>query len=385
MDIDFANNIIFNDVYSLLFDSNVFSILKFDSSEIRHTNMIEWILSLDNYLGLKRLIKLFNDFNIDVNEISDIEFYNDKPFNVLFENSTIKERPDLLIRFKFNGKLYNMLIENKIDAFENEYENGMSQTELYYDEIKRLGLIDKTIFIFLDAKGNDSKCNEYNKLNYNDFYNEIIKGIDVNGNDYFIYEQYVNSLMKPVICDNDIMVDTIYAIDDDIDYESVYTEESNEYIRNHYNDEVKDKDYLTLKYIYYCINYKDDTVIEDDIKEKLFGTKRKTYKWKYNGVYSTNLDIVKHLCIDLYDNDKELLDRLFNVKVGADDLLCKDIVYLSKNNDAWVEYLSKHKTTIDDYYIKLKEDLYVRNYITYDVMEMISKCLKDTKYKIESK
>ena len=383
----FVENENYINTYNLLFDSNIFSILNIDCSEISHTKIIEWILSLNHYQGLKKLIKWY-DNNIDITKIDEesIVFYNDKPFNIMFNNSSLSNRPDLFINTICNKEEYYILIENKIDAFENEYENNKYQTELYYEEIKKIGL-KNVLYIFLDAKDNNPKCDKYKNLNYDDFYNNIIKTIEVTkSNDKFIYTQYVNSLLKPKIINDDFTIDTIYAINKDVDYNSMYSEDINDYIKRydllkeHSVDEVKK--YLTIKYIYYCIDYNGGIEIDPIIKQILFGTEKKKHKWKYNGVYSSNISIIKKICMDLKKNKEiELLNKISSITINKDKLIVYDLEYESKK-DSWIKWCKKHKTTIEDYYIKLFDNFYMFKYIPYETMIEIANLLNNN-YKLE--
>lgn len=384
----FTEEKIFKEVSDLLFKTNIFSILKLDSTEIRHTNMIEWLLTLNNYQGLKELIKIHKKMNIDVESIDtdSIIFYNDKPFSFIFQESNLTYRPDLIINFKCNNNNYYILIENKINAYENEYYTKEFQTDKYYKEINGMN-IKNVFYIFLDAKRNDPRCSEYERLDYHDFYNKIMKNIKLeNKDELFIYKQYCNSLMKPVLSDNDIMLDTIYAIDNDKEYEKIYGNKTNEYIKEFHNikehSEKEIKDYLVIKYIYYCIDYNKKQDIDPNIKKLLFGTKKRNYKWMYNGVYSFNSTIVKKLCIDLINNnEKELLEKISKIKIQSESLVVHDIKAIQKE---WENWLIKHKATIDDYYTKLSENFYVYKYIPYETMKDISKAINNPKYEIKT-
>ena len=77
-DYSFSIEETYQKTYDLLFGTNIFSILKFDSSEIRHTNMIEWLLCLNHYQGLKKLVEWHNKMNTDYNmwEIIKLKGYN---------------------------------------------------------------------------------------------------------------------------------------------------------------------------------------------------------------------------------------------------------------------------------------------------------------------
>ena len=391
---DFVNDKIFKNVEGLLFDSNLFSILKFDSTEIRHTNMIEWLLSLDNSRGLKELIKFCNK-KIDLNKIDydNINYYNDRPFNQIFVSSDISNRPDLLIEFNYlnDKEKYYILIENKINAFENEYENGKYQTTLYREEMIRLD-IKNVIYIFLDTKGNKSNCKDYININYDTFYNEILKKIiegNVSDKEKLIYNEYINSLKRPSFDKDDIITDDIYVFDkkelnEFKDFYIQYKDSINIFLNNYSKEEIKI--YEILKYIIYSISYKKVYDVGDKIIDCLnLSTKRSSYKWSYNGVYSTNIDLVKKLCEDLINDDSIYFELIKDIKVGADRLLINNLDDEAKT-PGWEKYLIKNTNKkIDDFYVKLdtRKKWYLRNYIGYDTMKEISNMLSDNKYKIE--
>ena len=393
----FVSSDLYKEISNLLNKPNIFTILKFDSSEIRHTNMLEWILELEDYKGFYYLINLL-DKNFGEIDSKTIIFHNNKPLNQIFDKDYLVNNeeyynkiPDLVIEFSSNDEKKYILIENKIDQLENEYVidgEKKSQTQLYYDALVKK---ENVFFIFLDAKGSNAISDKYLSLSYEDLYNFVLKKIDPQDEDErAIFNQYINSLKRPIFeMDKNEYKDFnhgIYVTDSlDEKYDRFfenYQNEINEYISN---NKVKDETYLVLKYALYCV--KDDKKINNEIKNYFNETGR--HKWRYKQWTGFKTTIVEKLFIDLLDNNKDLFNRIIDRTFGnfPDKLLVKDLYKYAREDSGWQKWINdKEDRKLEDinyYYNSFSynnEIYYYRNWIKDNVLDDLNKTLKDNNW-----
>lgn len=154
---------------------NPFRVLQVDQYEIRHSNMLGWLLDananhqLGQYFLRKFLVKVFlheDNFkdedktaNYDVVKLLQSSFHDVKVYRE--KETTDKKRIDLLVvseRSKFA-----LLIENKYWANESEeqLENYLSYVKLIYPEYELLP-------VFLTLQDSDPTHNDYLKVGYRD-------------------------------------------------------------------------------------------------------------------------------------------------------------------------------------------------------------------------
>ena len=362
----YQENEIYKNVKRFLDGDNIFSILKIESKEIRHTNMLEWILKLNNNEGFKYLIEYYYP-SIDFQEITDLVFYNNKRFKDIFEKCLDEKMPDLLIKYKYNNKYNYILIENKIEAKEDVYDKNISQTEHYYnimEDIKsKSDDIDKIDYLFLDANGNEAKNKNFKNMDYNFLYREVLSKItldDLSIEQKNIYNQYIDSLKRPLfeetknfktISDSD----EIYLIDDNEigEFETFYDE---------FKDKIKDEvnnDYC-LKYIALCIAKRNSDKVNDIIK-------RKQSQWKYNGCSMSKTSIMENILKTLFFKNEKTFNSIKDnddYEVHGDYLLIDNLEKYVDDHNGWKKYLNDRNESLDRYYNEFiinNKKYYMRN------------------------
>jgi hypothetical protein len=142
-----------------LYGVNIFDVLKVSRTEIRHSNMLAWLLDpreshgfgtafLDGFL--KRICK-----NADVDEKTPFLIANWENATVSREWGTEKRRLDILVECRYTSKKSLVLaIENKIDS-----KDGNGQLDAYYKEILKEFPCEynrgRHLFVYLTPDGDD--------------------------------------------------------------------------------------------------------------------------------------------------------------------------------------------------------------------------------------
>lgn len=376
----YQENEIYKKVKRFLDGDNIFSILKIESKEIRHTNMLEWILQLNNYECFKYLIKYYYS-SIETQEITDLVIYNNKRFKDIFEGCLDEKMPDLLIKYNYNNKYNYILIENKIEAKEEMYDNNILQTEHYYnimEDIKsKSDDIDKIDYILLDANGNEAKNKNFKNMDYNFLYREVLSKItldDLSIEQKNIYNQYIDSLKRPLFEETKNIKtisdsDEIYLIDDNEigEFETFYDE---------FKDKIKDEvnnDYC-LKYIVLCIAKRNSDKVNDIIK-------RKQSQWKYNGCSMSKTSIMENILKDLFFKNEKKFNSIKDnddYEVHGDYLLIDNLEKFVDDNKDWKKYLNERNESLEQYYNEFKinnKTYYYRNYFVDKTFASIIKKL----------
>ena len=400
----FKNEKSYLNAYELLSQNNIFSILKIEDDELKHTNIIEWLLKYNKYQGLKIILNYY--FNISIDETKDFDaiLYNDKPFysifnDILTNTGDYLKRPDILVDIKYDNTQYYLLIENKIFAYENDYGNK-KQTEIYEDIMEKI-VIHKNInkdnvkYIYLNVYGKKATNNKYISIDYNELYEKVLKQIELNEQDKIIFEEYVKSLKRPSIS-KDFDINTIFLIDKDevkeyLQFYNDYKESIIEYLEsmNNIYDNNYDLDYITIKYIICVLLISEKINDKNSIILKLLNLSksRTTYYWTYNGTKYSNIKIIECLIIDMLKDKIDILEIFKDIRVGNDIFITDDLTN-EERKETWIKYLNNHPgETIEDYYFTIGEKYYVRKLISYEVMLNIKDKIDTNKlnnhYKIE--
>ncbi len=158
-----TNNSEMEELESLINEFNPFKILKVDNYEIRHSNVLSWLLNPRENHNLKEdFLKKFicdsiiNNDNIDIKYTSfDIQLANLNNVEIRREWRNI----DILILSE-ELKIC-LLIENKIYSTESG-----NQLEKYLQIVKDTFKEYEYIPIYLTLKDEDPTCEEYGKSNY---------------------------------------------------------------------------------------------------------------------------------------------------------------------------------------------------------------------------
>ena len=201
-------------------ETNIYKLLKVERVEIRHSNMLSWLLdpSEDHNFGdaflreiIKRVLKNSKD---DIDEIALERLVLDWTLNS-FENVRVKreapvdknnkkgEKIDILLTAESGANKYLLAIENKVDAKES-----MAQTPLYRERIENsYGDYNEKMFVFLTPNGESAADDCWHKLSYDDVVDslEVAKErVDISERSRLIIDDYINIIKREIIGDEEL-------------------------------------------------------------------------------------------------------------------------------------------------------------------------------------
>jgi len=206
---DFAiNNSDLEILESQLNQFNPFSILRIENFEIRHSNVLAWLLNpdgnhgLDDYFLKKVLSQIIRD-NFD-NLPGDVDLA--KIHFADFGDSIVKREEDNIdvLLISENNKLI-LLIENKFNSKESKH-----QLSKYLFQVRNSYPGYKLIPVLLTLQGDDPEYNsEYAVFSHIDVYqilNETLKlkGESLNSEVYNFIKSYIKTLEKSLGMDEDL-------------------------------------------------------------------------------------------------------------------------------------------------------------------------------------
>lgn len=182
---------------------NIFDILKISNNEIRHSNMLAWLLDPNELHGFGDLILngLFQYIvkNNESNNIFDILLMDYYSFSVLREWNNI----DLLI--VSTKEKCVICIENKVFSDEhddqlNKYKNIVNDT---YDNAY------KKYFLYLTPEGDDSSDNQlWISISYNDITSIIsknLKRVELPQLSALMIDNYIDIVRKTIVGDEKLI------------------------------------------------------------------------------------------------------------------------------------------------------------------------------------
>lgn len=209
---------------------NFFEILKIDQFEIKHSNMLAWLLNPKSESGigdklLKRLVYYCADNAFGQSDLSptEIEVMDFRDVEVLREKMTDKGKQiDLLIESRTSQLV--ICIENKINSSERkatdkshgQLEDYKKYVEQEYDpaEFKYI------FFVFLTPEGIEASADnafQWIAMSYNKIYEWLLSitqtyESSINEKALFIIKEYLNNLSRNVISDTRLkdICDVIY-------------------------------------------------------------------------------------------------------------------------------------------------------------------------------
>lgn len=200
-------NIFYNFLTKYYNYPNIASVYGVDKMEIKHSNVLKWILepkkNTNNqgveYLPIKKLLKLLqknNNHYYQFLEILDIDNSNIQFVKVAREKHNI----DLLISLKIAKEEYLIVIENKIESLIRK-----NQLEDYQDKVgQKYSNIPKKIFVFLHPGYHINinqkevvESSKYIAITYQEIYENILKEyleLSIDESIKSILNDYIHSL-----------------------------------------------------------------------------------------------------------------------------------------------------------------------------------------------
>ena len=182
---------------------NLFDVLKITRAEIRHSNMLAWLLSPEENHGLgDRVLKAFVQYVIK--NFPD----NKEVFSTLlmdFNDCEIKRewRHIDLLAISSKSK-FVLCIENKIDTGEHD-----DQLERYKKEVEKAYPDYKKMYIYLSPNGSDSSNPEYwCSMSYHDVLEIIeksIRKVDLSTDINTLVENYIEIIKRDILEDEELI------------------------------------------------------------------------------------------------------------------------------------------------------------------------------------
>lgn len=173
---------------------NLFDVLKIKTFEIRHSNMLAWLLNPKESHNMKDLVLsgVMERLQVDVFEFDDFKIYRENDFKDL-----------LLVSEK---QKFVMCIENKINAKE-----GDDQLNRYFNDVTNSYPPEyKKVFVYLTPNGDTPSSDEWQILSYVDLL-EIIKASKEKNEsssspdvEVFI-RHYIETVRSIIVCEKELV------------------------------------------------------------------------------------------------------------------------------------------------------------------------------------
>lgn len=204
---------------------NIFDILRATKSEIRHSNMLAWLLDAkgSHRLGdafISRLIRSVIAENSDELDIKEWSFIDYSTEEIHREWHKDKENSlDILITLNDsrNNDKYLIAIENKIDSKEHVTGSKKLQTTSYKEILERYYDDYKRIYIYLSPYGDEPEDSDWVCITYATIKNILSDFIDKDKYEYELDETsriIINNYID--ILGRDIMNDELVKLCNDI-------------------------------------------------------------------------------------------------------------------------------------------------------------------------
>lgn len=165
---------------------DIASIYGVSKYEIKHSNVLSWILNPKrdeaiDYLPIRNLLKLiqeknsyydfFNELDLNITKIDKVQIQREK-YNI-----------DILITLKINNEDYLIVLENKLEALVHD-----DQLNTYKSKVEEVYTSHKKLYVFLHPGINsdsekEATDNQYVAITYQDLYDYILKALLEFGSD----------------------------------------------------------------------------------------------------------------------------------------------------------------------------------------------------------
>ena len=341
---------------------DIASIYGVDKFEIRHSNVLKWILEPKGneaikYLPIRNLLKLiqntnkyydfYNYINLDISIIEDVKIQREK-YNI-----------DLLITFKLNNEDYLVVIENKLESMVHD-----NQLEVYKAKVNEVYKSYKKLYVFLHPGYHANPRNqtlvdeaEYISITYQNLYDYILKPLAEFTTDSTV-KLMVYYYIHTLCCyDSDNVIGLIVTDEERKSLESLFKDsEILTMIDSLYNNVKNDytEYYQEHKLTFIQIFNKYLSIVNDEkLKGKIVKIlKTKTYILNgspYNGISNLLQDLFETLLKTNTIND---LNELIYLLSEIDPLLVEEKDLLQVEHKNW--YLRNPKIILHDsnkYYV----------------------------------
>lgn len=323
---------------------NIFEVLNISRAEIRHSNMLGWLLNPNENHGLgdSFLYGIISKLSQSISHPDALLFLSSD----MYSFSVFREWNHVDILLVSNQYKLVLAIENKVGSHEhNSNGRGESQLVTYKERLQSQFKDFKTILVYLTPDGDNPSDDDWIVLNYLDVVTILenvykSRSCSLAGEASLLISNYINTIKKKVVMDQELVnlcnsiynkhrkaLDLIFENRDDVisqvsnnckrilgDTKGVMLDDSSkskiyvkfrtigleQYFGNvdhkyyYYQFEIKD-DHITLMLEYHK---EKDEELSDEISEKmknvrsLFGIREKKLKkdWVWNRVWTRKTD-----------------------------------------------------------------------------------------------
>lgn len=326
---------------------DIASIYGVDKFEIRHSNVLKWILEPKedeaiDYLPIRNLLKLIQEKDSYYEFLRLVDLTTARIDKVTIQRE--KYNIDMFITLEINNEDYVIVIENKLESSIHD-----NQLKVYKDDVQEKYQNHKKLYAFLYPGNNpeqekEAKENQYIPITYQDVYDKILK---------VIIELTSNSVLKLVV---NYYIHTLCCYETNSLVGLVVTDEEASALKSLFNDnqiltmiDTLYNNILNNEYYVYYNNNKStfykmfkkylrmedaDGLLKDKIKQIL---KNKSYI--LNGIPRKSINEVLELMFDelLMNQGKTLkeIDTLVNVFSDSDPLLIQIENVLKAEHPKW--------------------------------------------------
>lgn len=335
-------------------EDNLFDILKISEAEIRHSNVLAWLLDpqKSKEVGKFFLRKLF------ILMMDRMETFNAADLTVdNFDDVEVRREwlhTDILVILRKKGEPnFVFCIENKVNS-----KQGKEQLETYrkclesQPEFKEVVKKKRICYLFLRVKDESPNDKNWIEIDYNDvgkILNEALTRCSMSQDSRYFITQYLSTLRKKGMMDDQEMMDLA---------QKIYNKhkEALDYIYNNAQNE----DALKFNHYHKWLDKNDFIKCQNNTSSALKFSTKELYSQLFKGIDISGQDLVPYCFYEIQkrsmnsiklvlhtsnkDNDEgKFLKKREDIKNRLHELRK---VLVNKNNDDW-EWASAGKKNID--------------------------------------
>ena len=182
---------------------NIFDVLKISRNEIRHSNILSWLLDANGNHGLKDAV-LYNILSELLNENPNLKYKQSKLLLLDFFSFDVRrEEEHIDILLSSDKEKFVFAIENK--TFTGEHDN---QLERYMNYIQSHFEGYDALYIYLTPSGNESSdVDNWVALSYKAIYKSIekaINNVEINNDVKMFIDDYLEILRRDIMEDKEL-------------------------------------------------------------------------------------------------------------------------------------------------------------------------------------
>lgn len=191
-------------------DQNLFHIISMDHMEIKHSNLLGWLLDVNGSHELKDaflknlMLQIIPIYNRNCNKVNTKPLPSSVSENNWLDSAVLREYKNIDILFQDNTNNLNLIIENKI--YSSEHSNQLER----YEKIVNFEYPDETntnIFIYLTLYGEEARSKTWITLTYQNVISALYKTIysvsNLNAKTTIILFDYIYLLKELIGMDDD--------------------------------------------------------------------------------------------------------------------------------------------------------------------------------------